>query len=36
MKLAMEGSFAGNISGSASTQPTTQSSQNHAAKGATK
>ncbi|KAL6208845.1 hypothetical protein ACLB2K_019790 [Fragaria x ananassa] len=36
MKLAIEGSSAGNVSGSASTQPPTQSSQNHAAKGATK
>ncbi|KAL6141587.1 hypothetical protein ACLB2K_059875 [Fragaria x ananassa] len=36
MKLAMEGSYAGNGSGSASTQPLTQSSQNHAARGSTK
>ncbi|KAL6134416.1 hypothetical protein ACLB2K_066647 [Fragaria x ananassa] len=36
MKLAIEGSFAGNVSGSASTQPPTQSSQNYAARGATK
>ncbi|KAL6227074.1 hypothetical protein ACLB2K_001033 [Fragaria x ananassa] len=36
MKLAIEASSAGNDSGLASTQPPTQSSQNHAARGDTK
>ncbi|KAL6213883.1 hypothetical protein ACLB2K_013322 [Fragaria x ananassa] len=36
MKLAIEGSFTGNGSASASTQPPTQSSKNHAARGSTK
>ncbi|KAL6138321.1 hypothetical protein ACLB2K_063604 [Fragaria x ananassa] len=36
MKLAMDGSSAGNGSGSASIQPSTQSSQNHVARGFTK